>query len=57
MAAKEHREIHDVKQTQKIAPFITRKTSFGLQVSELGFGVNTFYLDFAVQTDSIKQPI
>ena len=29
MAAREHGEIHDVEQTKKIAPFITRRTSFG----------------------------
>ena len=57
MAAKEHRHIHDAKQTKKIAPFITRKTSCGQQVSELFFGVNIFDLDFWVQVDSVKQPI
>ena len=45
MAPREHSEIHDVEQTKKIAPFITRRTSFSQQVCELVFGVNMFDLD------------
>ena len=44
-------------QLKKIAPFITRKTSFNRRVSELVFGINIFDLDFGVQVDSVKQPI
>ena len=43
MAAREHREIHNVEQTKKMIPLITRKTLFGQHVSELVFGVNTFW--------------
>ena len=50
-------EVHDVKQTRKIAPFITRVTTFGQQASELVFGVETFDFDFWVKVDSAKQPI
>ena len=58
MAAREHREVHDVEQTKKIAPFITRKTSCTQQVWELVFGVSIFDLDLGVQIDSVKhQPI
>ena len=35
MAAREQRKIHDVEWTQKIAPFITRKTAFRQQICEL----------------------
>ena len=46
MAAREHREIHDVEQTKKMIPLITRETLFGQHVRELGVGVNIFDLDF-----------
>ena len=54
---RENIENHDVQQTKNIAPFITRKTSFGLQIRELVFGVNIFDLDCGVQVDSVKQSI
>ena len=57
MAAGKHREIHDVEQTKKIAPFITRKTFFSPQVCELVFGVNKIDLDLRVQVHSVKQSI
>ena len=47
----------NVKQTQKMIPFITCEVSLGQYVCELVFGVNVFDLDFGVQIDSIKQPI
>ena len=47
----------DVKQTQKMIPFITCEISFGQCVCELVFGVNVFDMDFGVQIDSIEQPI
>ena len=56
MAAREHGDISLGKQTKKIAPFITRKTFFGQQVSELVFRVNIFDFDLGVQVDSVKQP-
>ena len=49
------REIHDVQQWKKIAPFITHEISFGQEVSEMVFGVNIFDLDFGVHVDSVKQ--
>ena len=46
----------NVKQTQKMIPFITCEVFIGQYVCELVFGVNVFDLDFGVQIDSIKQP-
>ena len=57
MAARKHREIHDVEQTKKISPFITREATCGQHVCELVFGVNMFDLDFWDHIDSVKQPI
>ena len=42
----------NVKQTQKMIPFITYEISL-----ELVLGVNVFDLDLGVQIDSIEQPI
>ena len=42
----------NVKQTQKMIPFITCESSL-----ELVLGVNVFDLDLGVQIDSIEQPI
>ena len=50
-------EMANVKQTQKMIPFITREISLGQYVCELVFGVNVFDLDLLVQIDSLKQPI
>ena len=47
----------NVKQTQKMSPFITCEISLGQYVCELVFGVNVFDFDFGVQIDSIEQPI
>ena len=47
----------NVKQTQKMIPFVTCEISLGQYVCELVFGVNVFDLDFGVQIDSMKQPI
>ena len=47
----------NVKQTQKMIPFITCEISLGQYVCELDFGVNVFDLDFGIQIDSIEQPI
>ena len=47
----------DVKQTQKMIPFITCEISLGQYVCELVFGVDVFDLDFGVQIISIEQPI
>ena len=47
----------DVKQTQKMLPFITCEISLGQYVCELVVGVNVFDLDFGVEIDSIEQPI
>ena len=47
----------NVKQTQKMIPFITCEISLGQYVCELVFGVNAFDLDFGVQIDSNEQPI
>ena len=55
MAAREHREIHHVEQTKKIAPFITHKIYFSQQVFDLVFGVNIFDLDLGVQILSNNQ--
>ena len=48
-------EMADVKQTQKMIPFITCEVSLGQCVCELVLGVNTFDLDFGVQINSIEQ--
>ena len=47
----------NVKQTQKMTPFITFEISLGQYVCELVLGVNVFDLDLGVQVDSIEQPI
>ena len=39
-------EMANVKQTQKMIPFITCEISLGQHVCELVFGVNVFDLDF-----------
>ena len=57
MTAGEHREIHDVEQTKKITPFITRETTFGQQIRQLVSGVNIFDVNFGVAVDSVKQRI
>ena len=45
MAARDHREIHDIQQTKKIVPLITCEITFAQNVSELVLGVNIFDLD------------
>ena len=45
MAAGEHGEIHDVEQTKKEVPLITREITFGQHVSKLVLGVNIFDLE------------
>ena len=57
MAAREHREIHDVEQRKKMAPLITCETSFGQHDSKLILGINIFDLDLWFQVDSVQQPI
>ena len=57
MAARNHREFHDVQQSEKMVPLITCQTTFGQHVCELVSGVNIFDLDFGVPIDSIEQPI
>ena len=57
MAAVKHREIHDVEQTKKMVPLLTREITIGQHVSELVLGVNIFDLDFWVRVDSVKQPV
>ena len=57
MAAREHREIHNIQQTRKMAPRITCEASFGYHVSKLVLVVNTLDLDLGVHIDSVKQPI
>ena len=47
----------NLKQIQKMIPFITREIPFGQYVCELVFGVDVFDLDFEVQINSIEQPI
>ena len=51
MAAREHRKIHDVKQSERTIPFITGEIAFRQHVRELvfGVGVNIRDLDFGVQ--------
>ena len=48
-------EMANVKQTQKMIPFITREISLGQHVCELVFGVDVFDLDLEVQIDSNNQ--
>ena len=57
MAAREHREIHDVQQSKKMVPLITCETTFGQHVRKLVLGVNNFDLDLEVQIDLVKQRI
>ena len=45
MTAREHGQIHDVQQTKQIIPFIFGDNTFGQNVSELVFGVNTSELN------------
>ena len=47
----------NVKQTQKMIPFITCEFSLNQYVCEWVLGVNVFDLDLGVQFDSVKQPI
>ena len=47
----------DIKQTQKMIPFVTCEVSLSQHVCELVFGVDVFDLDLVVQIDSIEQPI
>ena len=49
-------ELANVKQTQKMIPFITCEVSLGQYVCELVFGVNVFDLHFGVQIDSTEKP-
>ena len=46
MAARKHREIHDVEQTKKMVPFVTRETTFGQHVRKWVLGINICDLDF-----------
>ena len=57
MATREHRETHNVEQTEKMIPFVTRKTSFGWSVGGLVFGVTISDLDRGFQNDPVEQPI
>ena len=57
MAARHHRQNHDVEQTKKIAPSITREAPCSQHDCELVVGVNIFDLDLGVQVDSVKQTI
>ena len=50
MAGRKHRKIHDVKQSEKMLPFITGEIAFRQHVCELVFGVNIFDLDFGEST-------
>ena len=50
-------EVANVKQTQKMLPFITCEIPLGQYVCELVFGVKKFDLDLGVQIDSVKRPI
>ena len=47
----------NIEQAQQMIPLITCEISFGQNVSNLVFGVDVFDLDFAVQIDSVKEPI
>ena len=44
----------NVKQTQKMKPFIGCENSLGQHVCEWVFGVSAFDLDFGVQIGSIE---
>ena len=57
LAARMRRKTHDIKQTQKMIPLISRENSGGQNVSKLVFGVSIFGLDLGFQVDSVKQPI
>ena len=57
MAARKHREIHDVQQTKNMVPLITCESSSGFHVCEMVFGINKFDLDLRVQLDSVKSPV
>ena len=54
MAAREHRETHNVEQTKKMIPFVTRKTSFSQDVGDLAFGVNIFDFDLGFLIDAVE---
>ena len=45
MTTREHRETDDVEQTEKMIPFVTRKTASSQNVGELVFSVNISDLD------------
>ena len=58
MAARKHRENHDVEQTKKMASFITRETTFGQHDNKFVFGfIDIFDLDMGFQIDPVEQPI
>ena len=57
MAGGKHQEIHDVEETKKMVPLITREMTFGQHVSKLVLGVNILDLDLVVQIYSVKQSI
>ena len=57
MAARDHREIHHVEQTKKMAPLVTRRILFGWYVGKLVFGGNIFDLDLWFHFDSVEQPV
>ena len=57
MAAREHRKIRDIEQTQKMIPFTTCEISLCQYVGTFVSGVNIFDWDFGVQVDSVSQPI
>ena len=46
MAARRHRNVYDVKETEKMVPLITGEVAFRQQVCELVFCVNILDLDF-----------
>ena len=50
----EHRETHNVEQTKKMIPFVTRKFSFGWHVGEM---VYIFDLGLEFRIDPVEQPI
>ena len=56
-AARKCRKPHDIKQTQKVIPLISRETSFCQNVSELVSGVNKFDLNLWFCVDPVKQQI
>ena len=47
----------NVKQTQKMIPFITCEIALGQYVCELVLGVNMFDLDLWLQVNYVEQPI